>query len=165
MPTTSERLATLSDDELRARACGSPEANIAWAARLQAKHALRSYRNSAIVGFLILAIGQGVSTYTNNERLDGQRQAVVDSGNVVTIAGCNRDFKTALGQRQAFYRQPEQPSQPKLTEAEKDRIIKALTPLPDCRHAQDAVTDNPDQTKKPPRPLYEGLVGKQGVLK
>ncbi len=173
MPTTSTRMANLSDQELRDLAEKAhtmpndltPEqrALIHLDARMEARHTLRKYRNSAIVGFLILAIGMGASQVANNHAAADGRARIVDSGNAVAVTGCNRDFNTSLRQRQALYRQPDRSNGQPLTPEQRDQIIRQLTPLPDCRQARNVVTDTKE--RRVPKALHEGLVGEQGELR
>lgn len=171
MLTTSEQLAELSDDELKARAyenasvqlTDQQQALIAWNSRVQTRRSMRTYRRNAIVGFLVLLAGLGATRYMDVQQLNQSRQAVVDSGNAIVVDGCNRDFETARRQREALYKQPQRSGR-RLTEAEKNRIVRQLTPLPDCREVRNALTDNPEKRVTIPPALHEGLVNDQGKL-
>lgn len=55
---------------------------------------LRSYRRQAIIGFLILLIGVAAAFYRGQTLANDSRDAIVDSGDVVAVSGCNRDYET-----------------------------------------------------------------------
>lgn len=64
----------------------------------QTKHAadrvLRRYRNGAIIGFLILALGCGYSISYSNNRFDSTVNQITQSRREQTAVGCARDART-----------------------------------------------------------------------
>jgi hypothetical protein len=122
-------------------------------------------RGWALLGFVVLTFGiLGAITASSNQAKDS-RNAVVQSGRAVSVAGCNRDFINARSVRgvliaaQAQTRLNEKrgiitASQAADAQAFYDEQLARLT-LPDCRKAMKIVTGDPNKTTKIPTPLYE----------
>lgn len=130
----------------------------------------------ATIGFLILLVGLliafKVGSNYNADRVkeaSANRNAIVTSGRVVSVAGCNRDFKTISSLRGILIRaQTSVRLQRKadiLSEKQYQRAVsyyqKALDEvrLPDCRAAESVVTDDPTKARPIPEPLYPGGPG------
>ncbi len=141
-----------------------------------ARGVLRTFQRRAVVGFVVLAAGLVGGQYSGfkqqeNARKDrtaianAQRQAIVDSGNAVAIAGCNQDFRDREATRGVLEDAREQlrknknriPAQD-YNEAiafYQDELDNKL-PLPDCRAAGHILTTNPKKVVAPELPLYPG---------
>lgn len=138
--------------------------------------ALRHFSKRAVAGFLILLVGLIVafkvgSDYNthNNFVAEQNRNAIVQSGRVISVAGCNRDFKSISALRGILIRaQVSIALQHKagvLTGTQYQRALdyyqKALDAirLPDCRLAEEVVTDDPTKARPVPEALYPGGPG------
>ena len=127
-------------------------------------NALRRFRRSAVAGFLILLLGVGYNLYDTRTASDEGRHAIVQSGRVVAVDGCNRDFRTIGILRAQIIKGKEQiqayVEDGTITQAAADRQIKATDELlakykqPDCRVADKLLTDDPDVKRPVPKPLY-----------
>jgi hypothetical protein len=133
--------------------------------------ALRAWAKRATVAALIFVGGLAGSFYTENQHHNTQqaadkeaRAAIVDSGRTVAIIGCNRDFRSIKRLRAILNDQRPRiaafveegllnPAQAKRANADISRNL-SRAPLPDCRKAQRALTDNPDARVRVPEPLY-----------
>lgn len=131
--------------------------------------ALRSFRNRALQGFLLLLVGLMVLTYVQRhdqmerrEATNAARDQIVESGRAVALTGCNRDFQTA----QAFQatikalrdaakkRNPQTPETAMAVDFY-DEVLE-ISPLPDCRKAENIVTQDPTQPIIKIDPFYPG---------
>jgi hypothetical protein len=123
----------------------------------------RTHRN-AVLGYVILLVGV-FGMYWNGQSLSQrERNAIVESGKVVSVDGCNRDYETitalrailtaANDDRRRAYRlgrlTPEEYADAKVYF---DRQLKTLV-LPDCRIAERVLTANPDAPRELPSPKY-----------
>lgn len=121
---------------------------------------------SAFAGYLILLVGV-FGMYENGQSVSGnERQAVVDSGTVISVDGCNRDFQD----REVLRAQIEKGKKTTLqyvkdgtlTQKQADRAIRETDeflksyPSIDCRPAAKILTDNPDDVTRIPEPMYPG---------
>jgi hypothetical protein len=105
-------------------------------------------------------------TYSSEKDAKDGRQAIVQSGRVVAVDGCNRDFNSISQQRavlqraQVVIRQGYAKGQ--YTEAQYERAKKFYNQqlhkidLPDCRTAKDIITDDPRNPGTLPVPRYPG---------
>lgn len=149
-PLTEEQLAYFAESEKRA-----------------VHSALLRYRRAAVVGFVVLLLGVGYNIYDVNQRSADGRDALVKSGRVVSVSGCNRDFNSIsalrglltsarASQREAVKRgdipAPSPAQQTRTDEFYHDQFQKIK--LPDCRKAESLLTDDPDDLPAVPRPLY-----------
>jgi hypothetical protein len=141
---------------------------------------VRVVRVAPILAFLLLAFVTGYNQYQltqEDQRIEQvikdaraagveSRTAIVVSGRTATTIGCNRDFKQTRKFRQFVARGTKQidqyvaegtltPKQGERAKAEQRRFLKDIR-LPDCRLAQNAITDDPGKTGKIPDPLYPG---------
>lgn len=132
--------------------------------RLAVNKSLRKYVRGAIVGFLVLAFGFGYALHENSVTSNEGREAVVNSGKAVSVAGCNRDFRATerargllIRAQDATTRQHEAGKIPddQFKEAQ-DFYAKELSknPLPDCRKVEVALTDDPNAPISIPPALY-----------
>lgn len=134
---------------------------------------LRRYRNGAVAGFFVLLLGIGAQNYISNKDTsqvsDQGRSAIVHSGRYVGVESCNRDFRfdeelRALI-RQAGASTDKREASGTLSHQdaadERRQTAKALEKiaLPDCRSVANAITDNPENIKPSPKPLYPGVRG------
>lgn len=170
---TTSNLTEMTDAELTALAAqanGSPltieeRAQIHLDSRNEARKEVRAYRRNAVIGFVILLISIAGVRLADTRGLNAHRNAVVKSGNAVAVKSCNRDFRNSLKQRVALERvQDRDEDGPVITEAERQRQIERLTPLPDCRSAT-TLTDEPTKKIVIPRPLHEGLLKNNKIKK
>lgn len=140
-----------------------------------AKHAFHAYRRNAIIGFLILLFGLGFVLHENaNTASDARKQiqaqsekadkAIVKSGRTVSVAGCNRDFRTIRRLRRLIAQNHAQidtfVAEGTLSKAQGERqhavINKQIKQyrLPDCRAAAKVLTSNPSHPRTIPEPLH-----------
>jgi hypothetical protein len=122
-----------------------------------------------LVGLIVaFRVGADYNAH-NNAVADQNRNAIVQSGRVVSVDGCNRDFKSISSLRGLLLR-----AQVSIAVQHKAGILegrqyqdavryyqKALDDikLPDCRRAKKVVTDDPTQIRREPTPLYPGGPG------
>ncbi len=119
-----------------------------------ARKALRKYTVSAIAGFLILLGGIGLVRWEDTRRSNASSETIVESGNAVAVAACNRDFDTIGILRGVLLAGAEiqvvAAKRGDITraqaEASAEFYTKQLTLLkqPDCRKSLRVLTDNPD---------------------
>jgi hypothetical protein len=142
-----------------------------------AAKALRRYVRGSVVGFLILVAGLGYSLHESNadsarasrnlqhEALSS-RTAIVQSGRIVAVDGCNRDFATITRLRLVLMRSRDivrrnvedgtyTQHQGAVAEKFYARQIRELS-LPDCRQAKSIITDDPRRLGIPPTPRFPG---------
>src|ERR1044072_8487808 len=65
-----------------------------------ADKAAKRTRNRALVGFLILLLGIGFTLRDSAHKADEARNAITDSGTVIAVDGCNRDFNSRVELRE-----------------------------------------------------------------
>lgn len=138
--------------------------------RLSSK-VLRIYSRRAALGFAILLIGFFYNACNNARQwdriandADSSRNAIIASGNIVAVEGCNRDFNSLTALRgvllasqdfatQAFKRGTL--TQTQLNER-LDFYAKQLAnlQLPDCRRSAHVLTDRADAPLVLPQPLH-----------
>lgn len=134
-----------------------------------AKRASRRTLRAALVGYLVLFVGV-FGMYWNGQHVSGtERQAVVDSGRVVAIAGCNRSFKANQGFRALFTRlirvTEAQAKRGEISQYQAQQSLRfyraerAKIKLPDCRQAGRILTDDPEADIRHIPPLYPGSAG------
>lgn len=142
-------------------------AQIANESRNAADKALHRYVRQARIAFVIILAGVGFSLWDQGHQSDASRAAIVQSGRVVSVDGCNRDFHSISKLRTLLVaasneleRQYRHDAIPGLTRAQYIRARKFYRdqlegiPLPDCRHAKTVVTSNPNAHTRVPVPLY-----------
>lgn len=123
----------------------------------------RAWRNR-MTGFAILFLAfLGNVLYSNHISAESRDQ-VIRSGDLVAVDGCNRDFRSTTAVRgvlvasKGFIRQSVRRGALSQEEASVrlafyDSLLDDL-PLPDCRKADDVLTDDPDAQVAIPQPLY-----------
>jgi hypothetical protein len=133
--------------------------------------ALSRYYKRAAAGFLILFIGFLFNAWNNENQwdrieasADEGRQALVESGDIISVDGCNRDFQTTKALRgvllasRDFSRQNYRNGliDKQALEERKAFYSEQLStlPLPDCRDTQGILTDDPEHPLEKPTPLY-----------
>lgn len=138
----------------------------------EAREAVRGYRNRALAAFVLILVAYGY-LFNVDQRADIDRQqdakaaraAIVESGNIVAISGCNQHFRDRQAIRAVLFasRRVQQRARKRgdTTRAQYLDSIRfyrsQLTRLrlPDCRDTVRTLTDDPN--RKPlvvPRPLY-----------
>jgi hypothetical protein len=142
---------------------------MSWVAE-QTEHAVRKTARkvvlSALVGYIILFAGV-MGVYHNGQSTSSNEQkAIVQSGNIVAVDGCNRDFedqKRWINLLERLKDSSELAYKPgRTTEAQyrtaiefySGEIALAKKALPDCRQAEHILTDDPDADRERVRPLY-----------
>lgn len=128
--------------------------------------AVRKVRNEALVGFIIMLIGAIVGVTFGLHALAKANDTIVATGRIVSVDGCNRDYRTAQHFRSLFVRLEDASKQSyKEGRITKERLDQAIAfyererlkiLVPDCRKAATVITNNPaDQTDRVPTPLHE----------
>lgn len=131
---------------------------------------LRRYARGATAAFIGLVLAVGYVGYSNNKDNAESREAIVTSGKVVSVEGCNRDYNSNLAgltnakdQRAALKRYLDDGV---ITDAQYERQIaaldrfEALLKLPDCREVAATLTDDVSNVRyPPPYPKYPGYSG------
>lgn len=128
--------------------------------------ALSAYRRQALVGFLILLVGLIAASVRTETLSDNSRQAIVDSGDVVAVSGCNRDYDTIDALRDQL-----EVSLDRIDQLERDGTYTHAQAkagresthqfldkyqLPDCRPVQNILTAEPGASFRIPEPRYPG---------
>jgi hypothetical protein len=133
--------------------------------------ALLRYAKRAAVGFLLLFLGFLFNAWNNEnqwERIesssDEARAALVESGDIIAVDGCNRDFETVKALRGVLIASAEFAqnayNQGIITESDLDQRKRfyaeqlSTLSLADCRKAQGILTDDADHPLKMPAPMY-----------
>lgn len=128
----------------------------------------RQWRRNALLGYIMLLLGLGANSLIDRDRANQGREALAESGSVVSVTGCNRDFQLYQKVRAVFERSlqaiQDQHEQGLTTDEQyarakafyKDQLTNFA--LPDCREVANTLTDDPTkaETKTPPVPLYPG---------
>jgi hypothetical protein len=129
---------------------------------------IHAYRRQAIIAFVILVLGVGYNSYIgvqgSVERAkiaNEAREAIVQSGRVVAVDGCNRDYADRVKFRNLLLRlqaasavsRTQTPEQRKRSQ-QFYKTELANYPLIDCRRARDIITDEPDELRTAPEPWY-----------
>jgi hypothetical protein len=134
--------------------------------RHAADKAARRTQRRALVGFLILLVGIAAAFYTNSQTAGESRRAIVDTGRIVSVSGCNRDYEDRVAVRKvleasknftknAYERLNLTPEELEIRLEFYDDQLADL-PLPDCRKASKVVSDDPTKVPAMPEPLYPG---------
>jgi hypothetical protein len=125
------------------------------------------WRRGAILAFVLLAVGGIGNQYADRQRSEQARSALVKSGQIVSVDGCNRDFRITQRERAVFERSLALAKQQHDSGLTTDRqylrsrefFEQQLSDfaLPDCRITQGLLTADPERADQPvPRPLYHG---------
>jgi hypothetical protein len=133
------------------------------------KKGVQHYRNNAIIGFIILALGIGYIQWDHSNHTKESREAIVKSGRAVALLGCNRDYNTQNALRGVLTASKEfartAARRGNITGADLqerlafyDRQLERIE-VPDCRTARSVVTDDPRDVGELPAPLYPGHPG------
>lgn len=125
---------------------------------------VRSYARRATAAFVILALGIGGAFYAGGQDSTQSRRAIVKSGRVVSVSGCNRDYITINRLRSVLARsldfQRAALNRGDITQDQYDRAVvyfkEQLMGLPpvDCRPSATILTDDPNDIGKVPEPLH-----------
>lgn len=148
-PLTEEQLAFFTEQTERA-------------ADKASKHTLKQ----ATIGYLILFMGILMMYLNGQSTSQREREAIVESGRVVSVDGCNRDYETIATLRDEIEASKDRTlklvKEGTLTEAQAMRSINETDDfleryvLPDCRKAEEVLTSDPDQVNRVPKPKYPG---------
>lgn len=115
-----------------------------------------------------MLLGLGFNSLIDRDRANQGREALAESGNVVSVSGCNRDFRLYQKVRAVFNQSlaavEAQHAQGLTTDEQYERVKQFYNDqltnfaLPDCRDVANTLTDNPDRSgdKTAPSPLYPG---------
>lgn len=140
--------------------------------RQKAVHdALTRYIRGGIVAYVILVAALGYVLYADSHQRDERRadsiaarHQIVDTGNAVALAGCNRDFRTITSLRAVLTNarnfQNAALKRGDITQEQFDRatayykVQLSSLQLPDCRVAARTVSDNPSRRVPVETPLY-----------
>lgn len=127
------------------------------------RKALRKYARGATLAFLFLLACFIFAYQSGQNESDSSRRAIVDSGQVVAVSGCNRDFRSTQVLRGLITSaQKVQKSELKkghISEAQykvgKDFYDEQLQKivLPDCLLARQVLTSDPNKPLHVPTPL------------
>ncbi len=143
--------------------------------RRAVKRALKTQRRRTMGAFLLLLVGLmlvvGLQQHDDSEA----REAIVRSGTIVAVDGCNRDFRNDMRLRRSFQRLKDASTASfeagrvdfdRYAAAQEfyDREISFLDG-PDCRRAASIITSDLDQLRRPVRPLYPGSPEAKRLLK
>jgi hypothetical protein len=134
--------------------------------RHAADKAAKRTQRRALVGFLTLLFGLLAAIWIGGNQADSARKAIVDTGRIVSVSGCNRDYEDRVAVRKvliaskdftknAFERLNLTPEELQLRLDFYDDQLADL-PLPDCRQARNVVSDDPTKVPAFPEPLYPG---------
>lgn len=133
-------------------------------ARLEDRRRFRRYVRSATVAFGLLFAGVSFSIYAQSHDSEAGRTQIVNSGRAVSVDGCNRDFGTIGGLRSILISSRDfQDSALKrgdISRTQHDRALEFYEhnlrsiPLPDCRKAEEILTDDPNARVTIPVPLH-----------
>lgn len=135
------------------------------AAKRGAAEGAKIERRRNRIAFLLLLAGIILVFWLGNRASDAERQAIVESGKVVAIDGCNRDYQEDVRIRDVFLTSQNlvksriQAGQSADPEADKaalefyDQQLDAFK-LPDCRKAEGLLTSDPDRFVPEIEPFY-----------
>jgi hypothetical protein len=135
--------------------------------------ALAKYMKRSAVGFLLLFVGFLFNAWNNENQWDRietaateGRAALVESGDIIAVDGCNRDFRTTQALRGVLQASADFSRQNfKEGLIDQDQLNQRLSfyqsqlanlQPPDCRKTQGILTDDADHPLKVPEPLYPG---------
>ena len=135
------------------------------AAEKAAFHAARAVQRRALIGFIILLLGIIIVQQVGNSTSAKERQAIVDSGRVVSVDGCNRAYEERLKIRDVFLTSQsivrarvksgesvDPANDRRALDFYKDQL--AAFKLPDCRKAEKLLTADPDKPLPVVEPYY-----------
>jgi hypothetical protein len=125
---------------------------------------IRRYARAALASFLILASGVGVALHANSTSANDSRDAILNSGRVVLVSDCNRDFSSInrirgllIAAREGSKRAHANGNMSDQQYRDAQRFYAeqlASQPLPDCREAVTLLTDDPNLRVRVPTPRY-----------
>jgi hypothetical protein len=135
---------------------------------------LKNYARNAVIGYVVLILGV-FGTYTigqsndraarSRDQITNQRSAaaILRSGNIIAVDGCNRDFRATKalrlvlrgGKRNVTKNLANGSITRKQAVEAFDFYDQALTqlPLPDCRDSLNVLSANPETKQEVPTPL------------
>ena len=135
----------------------------AWVKAI-ALDAARHVQRRSTVGFIILLVGLATVLWLGEHHASSARKAIIDTGRIISVDGCNRDFKSRQEIREVLLRSKEFQDgaleRGDITKSEYQRAIEfyderlEALPLPDCRKSETILSDDPDEVPAKPTPLY-----------
>ena len=134
--------------------------------RRAAREALRIYVRGTAAAVAALLAALVFVFLSDNAQRSSARQAIVDSGDAVSVSGCNRDFTTIMTLRGVLSASQEA----RKTLYERGALGKdeyetgkqfftkqlILLELPDCRDSLHVLTDDPNAEIVVPTPRFPG---------
>lgn len=125
---------------------------------------IKHLRNGALAGFLVLLAGIAGAFYASGHDASQANSAIVKSGRVVSVSGCNRDYVTVNRLRNVLKRSEDfqhaalARGDISLEQFERSRAYfdQQLDGLPqvDCRSSATIITDDPNDIGAVPKPLH-----------
>lgn len=134
------------------------------AADKAAREAAARTRRQALIGFLVLLVAIGFVQWDSSRAANDARQAVVQSGTVIAVDACNRDYKGRVEIRAVLEASKDfqaaalkrgditQAGYERATDFYEERLDNL--PLPDCRQAEGVLTADPDEVPAIPKALH-----------
>lgn len=125
------------------------------------------WKRNALIAYIAVAFALGANIAIDRERAGDARAALVNSGRIVSVDGCNRDFRLYQKVRAVFLRSLDAITQQRnsglITQAQYLRAKNFYETelsnfaLPDCRITENLLTADPAKADQPtPQPLYHG---------
>lgn len=115
----------------------------------------------ALTGYLILFGGIMAERYVSAHESNAAREAIVQSGTVVAVSGCNERFKDRKEVRAVLIASRDETRRRKDISPERRAASEAFfterlakLPMPDCRKALTILSDDPNKKVTIPKPLY-----------
>jgi hypothetical protein len=136
-----------------------------WSAR-GVRHGVHRYARRAVIGFAILLAANIYVWRDSNTNNSDARNAIVDSGKVVSVAGCNRDYRSISALRGVLTTADRLQARAikqgdiRVTPKQRATAHKFYTDqlnnikLPDCRAAESILTSETGDVPPAPKPLY-----------
>ncbi len=156
-PLTPEQLEWVTEQTKRASEKAAHKAAV-----VAAKHVQRR----ALVGFLILLIGIIVAQSIGNRTSSQERQSIVDSGKIVAVESCNRDYEDRVKFRSLLIRLKGAAlanyAAGDSDKARRDAAVEfydtelANYALFDCRRAEAILTSDPEHDRERTTPYWPG---------
>lgn len=158
------------DDHLSHRPEGVSEDEARWYSQQRQadiRYALKHYSRRATTWFAILTVAAILNGVYTSQQSGRGRDAIVTSGRVVSVAGCNRDYQDREKFRELLIRlkQAARASAAADPNADPERLRAALDfyndqlkayPSLDCRASAKVITDDPTKLPKTPEPCFKG---------
>lgn len=122
------------------------------------------HRHTVAYLFLVAAVSFAISSAQGEG--DARRAAIVETGRIVAVDGCNRDFRSLQAIRSVLIAAKAQHNsllrRKLITKVQHDDAIRFYdvqlrgVELPDCRKSLGILSEDPDKKIATPEPLYAG---------